>query len=807
MKKAIVMGASSGIGLEVARLLKQQGWTVGVAARRVERLAEFEHSACIDVNDNEAGQRLLELAQRIGGMDLYFHASGVGHQNRDLDEGIELQTVQTNGLGFTRMVGTAFRYMAGNGGGHIAVISSIAGTKGLGPAPSYSATKAFQNTYIQSLEQLANARRLNIRFTDLRPGFVATDLLNDGRHYPLLLETSAVAREMVRSIEKHRHVRVIDWRWRAITWLWRRIPRWLWRRLVLSLFVLFAVVPLQRSEASGIAAANSSLFTLHSSLSAGIAAANSSLFTLHSSLSAGIAAANSSLFTLHSSLFTLHSSLNWGDQGNGTYINPILNADYSDPDVIRVGEKYYMVASDFHFVGMQILESDDMVNWRILTQVYRRFAVDGVDLPGWDTNERYAGGSWAPALRYHDGKFWIYFCTPHEGLFMTQAERPEGPWSPLHRVKAVEKWEDPCPFWDDDGQAYLGRSQHGAGPIIVHRMSADGRQLLDDGVTVYTGPVAEGTKFLKRNGYYYLSIPEGGVGTGWQTVLRAKSIYGPYEKRVVLEQGTTAVNGPHQGAIVDTPDGQWWFYHFQHNGALGRVVHLQPMQWSDDWPVIGVDIDRNGIGEPVAVWTMPKTSEKLQATSEKAPAHFSLFTSHFSLELDPVWQWNHNPADEAWSLTEHEGRLTLHALKAADFRHARNTLTQRVVGYRSVATVCVDCSHIAEGGHAGLACMGKTDKLLDVTEIVDSNCRGKVWLRISFDMVKKEYRFAYCNAERGQSLEASPTIPADSCFTEVGEPFFVDFGNWKGVRFGIFHYNTLHDDGYITVEAVRYDAY
>ena len=247
----------------------------------------------------------------------------------------------------------------------------------------------------------------------------------------------------------------------------------------------------------------------------------------------------------------------WGDQGDGTYRNPVLNADFSDPDVIRVGSKYYMVASDFHFLGMQVLESEDMVNWRYISQIYRRF-----DEPGWDSNQHYAGGSWAPAIRYHDGLFYVYFCTPEEGLYMSTAKDPHGPWAPLHLVKRIEKWEDPCPFWDEDGQAYLGRSKHGAGPIIVHRMSADGRQLLDDGVTVYEGPVAEGTKFLKRNGYYYLIIPEGGVGTGWQTVLRSKNIYGPYERRIVLEQGSTSINGPHQGALVDTPDGNWWFYHF-----------------------------------------------------------------------------------------------------------------------------------------------------------------------------------------------------------------------------------------------------
>ena len=232
MKRAIVIGASSGIGLEVARLLKQKGWTVGVAARRVERLTEFEHAAQIDVNAEEAGQQLLALIERLSGMELYFHASGIGHQNRQLQEDIELQTVETNGLGFTRMVGTAYRYMVSHGGGHIAVISSIAGTKGLGPAPSYSATKAFQNTYIQSLEQLANAQHLNIRFTDLRPGFVDTDLLGDDP-YPILLRKEDVAREMVSAIEHHRHILVIDWRWRAITWLWRRIPRFIWRRLQL----------------------------------------------------------------------------------------------------------------------------------------------------------------------------------------------------------------------------------------------------------------------------------------------------------------------------------------------------------------------------------------------------------------------------------------------------------------------------------------------------------------------------------------------------------------------------------------------
>lgn len=232
----------------------------------------------------------------------------------------------------------------------------------------------------------------------------------------------------------------------------------------------------------------------------------------------------------------------WGDQGNGTYVNPILNADYSDPDAIRVGDKYYMIASDFHFMGMQMLESDDLVNWTLISKVY-----DRINLPQYEEMDAYAEGSWAPALRYHDGKFWVFFCTPYDGLFMTTATDPHGPWAPLHHVKDVDNWEDPCPFWDEDGQAYLGRSILGAGPIIIHKMSPDGRELLDEGRTVYTGPVAEGTKIHKFGEYYYLSIPEGGVQTGWQTILRSKNIYGPYEKKVVLEQGMTAINGPRQG--------------------------------------------------------------------------------------------------------------------------------------------------------------------------------------------------------------------------------------------------------------------
>ena len=465
--------------------------------------------------------------------------------------------------------------------------------------------------------------------------------------------------------------------------------------------------------------------------------------------------------------------LGWGDQGNGTYKNPVLNADYSDPDVIRVGDKYYMVASDFHYIGMQVLQSDDMVNWRLASQVYARF-----DLSGWDANNHYAGGSWAPSIRWRDGRFYIYFCTPEEGLFMTTADSPEGPWAPLHCVKAVEKWEDPCPLFDDDGKVYLGRSRHGAGPIIVHRMSDDGRELLDDGVTVYTGPVAEGTKWMKRNGYYYLVIPEGGVGEGWQTVLRSKNVYGPYEKRVVLEQGSTVVNGPHQGALVDTPDGEWWFYHFQSTPVLGRVVHLQPARWHDDWPLMGVDIDGNGVGEPVAVWTKPATGVEASPSLPDTSDDFS------SRQLGLQWQWCHNPDNAHWSLAERPGWLTLDALPANNLKETRNMLTQKVMGYAGEATTMMDCRRFAPTTHGGLLCMGKSFRYIAVgpeglyvecdgrRELLTEKKPARVWLRITLDAVTNLHQFSYSTDGKR--------------FILAGEPFQMQAGYWKGMRVGLF---------------------
>ena len=235
-KRAIVIGASSGIGREVAALLLQQGWTLGVAARRTELLenigaAEVEQ---IDVTTEKAKEHLHSLIERLGGMDLFFYAPGIGKQNTALEEDIELRTLETNVIGFTRMIGEAYRYFAEQESGHIVAITSIAGTKGLGPAPAYSASKAMQGVYIQALEQQANTRGLKIRFTDIRPGFVDTALLGDNAHYPMMLRPEEVAKEIVSAINGHRHIRIIDWRYRLLTPLWRCIPRFIWRRIPLK---------------------------------------------------------------------------------------------------------------------------------------------------------------------------------------------------------------------------------------------------------------------------------------------------------------------------------------------------------------------------------------------------------------------------------------------------------------------------------------------------------------------------------------------------------------------------------------------
>jgi beta-xylosidase len=338
---------------------------------------------------------------------------------------------------------------------------------------------------------------------------------------------------------------------------------------------------------------------------------------------------------------TIYQSKVWvADNGDGTYKNPILHADYSDPDVVRVGNDYYMTASSFNRIpGLPILHSRDLVNWRLI----------GYALKEQPPTERFdkvqpGGGVWAPSIRYHQGEFYIYYPDPDEGIYMVKAKDAAGPWSKPHMVKKVKGWIDPCPFWDDDGNAYLlngvAASRSGIKSVLIlNRMSKDGKNLLDDGAIIFDGhdahPTVEGPKMYKKNGYYYILAPAGGVGQGWQLALRSKHINGPYELKKVLEQGTTNINGPHQGGLVETPNGESWFIHFQDKDAYGRVVHLNPVFWKNNWPLMGVDKDGNGVGEPVTTFKKPTVAKQLIQT----PVENDEFDTN-SLGLQ--WQWNAN---------------------------------------------------------------------------------------------------------------------------------------------------------------------
>lgn len=481
----------------------------------------------------------------------------------------------------------------------------------------------------------------------------------------------------------------------------------------------------------------------------------------------------------------------WGDLGNGYYANPVLKADFSDPDVVRVGDDFYMVCSDFHYMGMPVLHSKDLVNWSLIGRVYDRLDID----PQYDNMAGYARGCWAPSISYHDGLFYVYFCTPDEGLYMSTAEHPAGPWAPLYEVKRIAQWEDPCPFWDDDGNAYLGHSTVGAGPIIIHRMSPDGKKLLDEGRIVYVGKTAEGTKIYKRNGYYYLVIPEGGVKQGWQTTLRSKDIYGPYERQVVLEQGRTKINGPHQGSLIELESGESWFLHFQSAGALGRVCHLQPVKWVDDWPQMGCD------GEPVSIYRKPTVKTPNETMRLVTDDEFD------QPQLGLQWQWNHNPVDTNWSLAERPGYLRLRAMPAVDLAQAKNTLTQKLIGGQGLITAEFDLAQMTDGQIAGLTFLGgaTTDNYLAIRKTASGNRLEAATSSTFWHGPNLDYTTIWLRTEYNFTGPTRFYFSLDGAsFMPIGGKCELRFGDWKGARFGLFTYQSTGPSGIIDLRSVRY---
>lgn len=466
-----------------------------------------------------------------------------------------------------------------------------------------------------------------------------------------------------------------------------------------------------------------------------------------------------------------------------TYTNPILHEDYSDPDVIRVGDSYYMVASSFsNAPALPVLQSYDLVHWRLINYVMERLPDLRFDKPC------HGQGVWAPSIRHHAGRFWVFFPMPDEGIYMCVADDPAGTWSAPHLVQAGKGLIDPCPLWDEDGSAYLvyayAKSRSGLKSLLaIAPMRPDGMGLLAEGRVVYDGhltqPTIEGPKLYKRAGYYYIFAPAGGVKHGWQTVLRARDIWGPYEERIVMMRGDSDINGPHQGGWVEAPDGAEWFVHFQDAGVCGRIVHLQPLKWYDGWPIIGAEQDGEGWGEPVAYHRMPVGN----AARPEADAH------RFGLPaLD--WQWNANGRRD-W-LTLSENGFVLHAVPhESALCDSPSLLLRKFFAPAFEASFAVDVAGLGEEARAGLVVLGrhygalsltKSDGSLVVSAITGNigggeaprevtRLRGVSRLTLTLRVADGHCRLSLAWANQSLEVLAFDTTP----------------GVWVGAKYGLFN--------------------
>ena len=485
------------------------------------------------------------------------------------------------------------------------------------------------------------------------------------------------------------------------------------------------------------------------------------------------------------------------DNGDGTYKNPILHADYSDPDVVRVGDDFYMTASSFNCTpGLPVLHSTDLVNWELISYaLHKQPPFDVFNKP------QHGNGVWAPCIRFHKGEYYIYYPDPDFGIYLTKAKDPMGPWSEPILVKEGKGLIDPSPLWDDDGKAYLVHAFAGSRAgvksiLVVSKMSTDGIKLLDDGVMVFDGgqdhPTLEGPKFYKRNGYYYIFAPAGGVSTGWQLIIRSKNIYGPYDSKVVLEKGKTAVNGPHQGAWVDTPSGEDWFIHFQDKDAYGRIVHLQPMSWKNDWPVMGIDLDGDGIGEPVSSYKKPDLPKGKVMT----PSESDEFNEP-SLGLQ--WQWHANPKITWGFPTGHMGFYRLNCIpKSNDYVNlweTPNLLLQKFPAEEFMVTTKFTFNNHFDGEEIGFVVMGENYQFISLKQINEKlkirvvrcgNARKNGAEKELFEHGFKE-KTVYFRLKVKAGAVCSFSYSADGeKFTEAGDNFNAVPGRWIGAKVGFF---------------------
>ena len=513
----------------------------------------------------------------------------------------------------------------------------------------------------------------------------------------------------------------------------------------------------------------------------------------------------------HPAMAQYRSEVWVSDEGNGMYRNPVLHADYSDPDVCAVGEDYFLTASSFNCTpGLPILHSKDLVNWKIVN-----YALKKVEPVEYYNEARHGKGVWAPSIRFHEGVFYIYWGDPDFGIFMVKTRDPYGEWDAPVLVKAGKGMIDPCPLWDDDGRVYLAHAWAGSrakfnSVLTVCELNKEGTAVISDPVLVFDGNdgvnhTIEGAKFYKRNGFYYLFAPAGGVVSGWQLVMRSKDVYGPYEARIVMTQGKTDINGPHQGGWVDTPAGESWFLHFQDKGAYGRVLHLNPMKWVNDWPVIGVDKDGDGCGDPVSRYRKPKTGKTYPI---ETPVESDEFDTR---KLGLQWEWHANYQD-VFGFTTNMGyaRIYGHELSPhfKNFWEVPNLLMQKFPAEEFTATAKLKVSAKDDGQLSGLIIMGwdyswigvekQGEKFLLKQAVCKDAEQGNLEQVSTLAVLEPSRKFEaglFPNYEReiyirvhvdkGAYCRFSYSLDGRK-FTEAGTLFKARQGKWIGAKVGMF---------------------
>lgn len=513
----------------------------------------------------------------------------------------------------------------------------------------------------------------------------------------------------------------------------------------------------------------------------------------------------------HPAMAQYRSEVWVSDEGNGMYRNPVLHADYSDPDVCVVGEDYFLTASSFNCTpGLPILHSKDLVNWKIVN-----YALKKVEPVEYYNEARHGKGVWAPSIRFHEGMYYIYWGDPDFGIFMVKTRDPYGEWDKPVLVKAGKGMIDPCPLWDDDGRVYLAHAWAGSrakfnSVLTVCELNKEGTKVISDPVLVFDGNdgvnhTVEGAKFYKRNGFYYLFAPAGGVVSGWQLVMRSKNVYGPYEPRIVMAQGKTDINGPHQGGWVDTPAGESWFLHFQDKGAYGRVLHLNPMKWVNDWPVIGVDRDGDGCGDPVSRYRKPKTDKTYPI---ETPVESDEFDTR---KLGLQWEWHANYQD-VFGFTTNMGYVRIYGHELSphfkNFWEVPNLLMQKFPAEEFTATAKLKVSAKDDGQLSGLIVMGwdyswigvekQGEKFLLKQAICKDAEQGnleQVSTLAVFEPSKKFEAGLFPNFERkiyirvrvGKEAYCRFSYSLDGKkFTEAGTLFKARQGKWIGAKVGMF---------------------